>query len=221
MLLIFSNQETLDVGLMETRASNLITIEFDKSESGLFEFKVSQDFPAEAPLYSELEIEVLDEHYDHMYSFYKDLWQEVHPNGEGGNAMYNDTRLEFQVVLPETKRVHIRAFTALKEPITIAVSKRIAGIIYLKLFFWIFLVVSTILLIGMMKWGTPAEMIQRFKKSKSIKHNKGLKLYTLGLLLLIIGISLLSIYYVGYPHGGGQSTTPSIFFGTDNVNYLG
>ena len=218
---IFASERPVASGSIEFKGENYTELTFGNPEGGLFHFELNQLFPPISPTYSELEIEILDEHYDHLYSVYKDLWQELHPNEDDLLTTYSDTKMSFQVVLPESKKIHIRAFTGLGEPIIVNVYKKTGGYFYAKFFMWIFLVVTALMVLGSAKLGDPFTMIYYVRKSKGLRNNRMLKRCVLIAFVFIGLILTLCLTRTGYAHGGEDTTTPSFFYGTEGVNYLG
>jgi len=219
--LIFTQaNDFVGIGQIDFLDGAYVPIETPEGE-GLYSFNVRQNFPPHAPVYSELEIEVLDEHKAHLYSVYKDLWQEDHPNGEGGISQYRDVVMDFKVAVPENRRLYVRAFTNLKTPIDVTVRKQRSGSLYFWYAFFASGAFSVIFIVGYRNWGTPFEMIKRVKKSKSIWKNKGFIRFSIVLLGGVIFLLVLSFRYTGYAQGGDRTQTPSFFFSNEEVIYLG
>ena len=81
-------------------------------DNGIYTFELTQNFPRHsAPLYSELEIEVLNEDYDHAYSVYKDLWQEIHPNDRGTSSIYRDLKIYFELNIKKAGKYYLRGIS--------------------------------------------------------------------------------------------------------------
>lgn len=187
--------------------------------NSVYEFQLKQLFsPGIAPVYSELEIEILDKNYDHVYSFYKDLWQERHPGESGGLKIYNDLEMTFQLEFPEKGTYMIKAIShnGNKGEIIGNYARVYLGNLYLLTFTIIISVFGGILLLLNKLVGTPWQMLETLKKGTDTKKRAVIFASVLGLILLAIITINLTNY--GYPKPG-QIPTP--FFGSDQIIYLG
>lgn len=193
-------------------------IEIAKANS-VYEFQLKQLFPyGTAPVYSELEIEILDKNYDHVYSFYKDLWQERHPDESGGLKIYNDLEMTFQLEFPEKGTYMVRAISHNGNTTEVIgkVARVYIGNLYLLTFTIIISVFGGILLLLNKLVGTPWQMLETLKKGTDTKKRAVIFASVLGVIFLAIIIINLTNY--GYPKPG-QIPTP--FFGSDQIIYLG
>lgn len=194
------------------------------SANAVYQFEVFQAFPvAEAPLYSELEIEILDKNWDHVYSVYKSLWQEKHPNGEGGRSIYSDLKMEFEIELPEAGAYYIRPIShnGNNNLVKTKVKKTFIGGIYFPYYGIFFGVLSILLIVGSQKWGTPSMMYGVLPKLRSWKDNRFFKLGAVFCILLFIGSWAAAIAHYGYAAGGEEIILPTYFYQTNTVIYLG
>lgn len=220
--LFFSGTHLVDTTNCNVASGDLGIVEVPDGGE-VYNFEVSQVFPAtEAPLYSELEIEILDSKMDHMYSVYKDLWQERHSNGEGGRSIYSDLRMEFEIELPEKGTYFIRPipYNDNLGYINVRVSKRRFGNIYFKYYAITFGILSFILLIGSGLWGDVTEMWSEMIKKKTYK-NRQSQLFAGALLAIFIGIFIINISHYGYAKAGEETRLPTWFYSNGDVYYLG
>jgi hypothetical protein len=216
------------------RSSEVATVAVDFNKAGmakidipesnaLYKFDVSQDFAGTAPLYSELEIEILDKNWDHVYSVYHDLWQESHPNGERGNSIYSDLEMNFEIVLPEAGEYYIRPISHNGNlgQVRAKVFKTFIGGIYMPYYAIFFGVLSLLLLLGSQKWGSPSMMYNMLPKLRSWKDNSLFKIAALFCIILFIGSWAAAIFHYGYAAGGDETILPTYFYRTNTVIYLG
>jgi len=199
---------------------------FEATQGGaIYAFTARQTFPKyDAPLYSELELEIIDAEYGHVYSVYKDLWQERHPNGEGGRSIYRDLTMSFEVELPKSGTYYIRAipYNNNEGKVDVSIRKRMSGNIYFKYYAISSGIISFILLLGGGAWGSPSEMLQEFQKKKLYKKNVVFERTAAIAIVLFVGILIINITHHGYAKGGENNThLPTIFYAKDGVNYLG
>jgi hypothetical protein len=192
-------------------------------DKGLYQFQVEQIFEGKTPLYSELEIEIVNDKMEHVYSFYKDLWQERHSNGEGGTSVYKDLKMTFEIQLPKKGQYYIRAipYNDNEGQVIIEVYQRIAGNIYFGYLAIFFLIISILLLFGANGWGTPEEMWREMKERKTYKNNPQFRKACIVSGLFIVGILIINITNYGYAKAGEENRTPTWFYRTGSVYYLG
>jgi len=197
----FVTNRTYEVDKVATNnKSNLLKFDIE-SANRLYLFNITQAFPAGTnPLYSELEIEILDSELDHIYSVYKDLWQERHSNGDGGWCIYKDLSLEFELVLPEAGTYYIRPISHNnnKSPIRASIHKVLIGGIYMPYYAILFGAASLILLFGNSTWGSPSEMMAVLPKLRSWKDNNSFKLFALACFLIVSMCCITAIPHYGY-----------------------
>ncbi len=194
------------------------------NDEGLYRFESYQVFSAGvAPLYSELEIEILDENWDHVYSFYKDLWQERYSNGEGGNPIYHDREMAFEVELPKAGIYYIRPISHNNNlgDVNLTVYSRSGGSMYFSYYSIIFGALSAILILGSGAWGNPFDMYYALPKIMNWKRNKLFKRIALTCIIIFAGTWFAAVTHYGYPAGGDETVLPTFFYRTNNVTYLG
>ena len=200
-------------------------ISFEAPTGGaIYHFDLKQDFSAgKSPLYSELEIEIIDANLDHIYTVYKDLWLESHPNGEGGIGVYKDLAIRFDVELPEAGIYYLRGISHNNNEALISgnIFKKTAGSLYFGFYALIFGILSLILMLGFQKWGSPVMMIEVWPKLMSWKENTGFLRATTLVIFLFIGTWIISITHYGYAAGGDEIVLPTYFYKTNTVIYLG
>lgn len=198
---------------------------FEASSAGaIYHFDLKQDFSgSKPPLYSELEIEIIDANLDHVYTVYKDLWLESHPNGDGGIGVYKDLNISFDVELPEAGIYHIRGISHNNNEALISgnIFKKTAGSMYFGFYSLIFGILSLILIIGSQKWGSPFMMYAALPKLRSWKENRAFLRTSSLIILLFIGTWIISITHYGYAAGGDEIVLPTYFYKTNAVIYLG
>ena len=195
-----------------------------RSAGGLYRFELSQIFSSKTPLYSELEIEILDANYDHVYSIYKDLWQEKHSNGDGGRKTYSDKQLAFELELENAGTYFIRGVSHnnyITGKINCTVLHKTMGSLYFRTYTIAFAILAVLLIMGKSAWGNPVQMLSSISKAKSLKKNKLFWRVFLGLGILFVTCLIISLTHYGYASGGGKSILPTYFYGTDSVIYLG
>ncbi len=190
----------------------------------LYRFEINQDLPGgKAPLYSELEIEILDENWDHVYSVYKNLWQEWHPNGEGRRSIYRDSKMEFEIELPKAGAYYIRPIShnGNNSRVRTEVLQIFIGGIYLPYYGMFFGALSVLLLLGSQVWGTPSMMYGVLPKLRSWMDNSLFKLAAFFCIVLFIGSWVAAFAHYGYAAGGNETILPTYFYRTNTVIYLG
>ena len=193
------------------------------TQAGLYHFEAYQNFSSKTPQFSELELEIIDEDYNHVYSVYKDLWQEKYPTGNGGRLTYKDLKVKFDLELNKPGLYYLRTVSHNNNssPITCKVKKKIAGSLYFGFYAIICLVLCAILIIGSAAWGTPAMMMRSLKKSRPIKSNK-LFINVARITMSIYALCLIfRIIYYGYQSTGQDSSLPTQFLSKDKTIYLG
>lgn len=200
-------------------------ISFETPTGGaIYHFDLKQDFSgSKPPLYSELEIEIIDANLDHVYTVYKDLWLESHPNGEGGIGVYKDLNISFDVELPEAGIYYIRGISHNNNEALVSgnIFKKTAGSMYFGFYSLLFGILSLILIIGYQKWGSPILMIEILPKLRSWKENTGFLRTATLVIFLFIGTWIISITHYGYAAGGDEIVLPTYFYKTNTVIYLG
>lgn len=222
-LIIFSGKTKVDKTSFAIEKGEVGSFEVSNAGS-IYSFEVSQAFPSnQAPLYSELEIEIVDENMNHMYSFYKDLWQEKHPNGEGGTGIYRDLKMTFEVELPKAGIYYLRGipYNNNEGVISARVYEKFTGNIYFQYYAIVFGVISILLLVGSGAWGNPGEMIEALKRGRSIKHNKPFKYAVVIAGLIVVGTIVINLTHYGYAKAGDETRLPTYFYKKQNVDYLG
>lgn len=206
---------------METNHMTKIKVPEDKT---LYWFDLTQNFSSTpVPLYSELEVEILDENYDHVYSVYKDLWQERHSDGEGGSQVYSDTRIQFEVELPKAGEYYVRIFSYNKNYGSIigTVAKHNSGGLYFGFFAILFGTISVIFIFGAESWGSPFTMIGALSKIKDIRKNRLFLIFFVTFCVIYSASLIIAITHYGYAAGGDKTVLPSFFHLKHSVIYLG
>jgi hypothetical protein len=206
---------------METSHMTKIAVPEDKA---LYWFDLTQNFSnAQPPIYSELEVEILDENYDHVYSVYKDLWQERHSDGEGGSQVYSDTRIQFEVELPKAGDYYVRIFSYNKNYGSIigTISKHNSGGLYFGFFAILFGTISVIFFFGAEAWGSPFTMYRALSKIKNIRKNRLFFIFLTTFCVIYVISLIVAITHYGYAAGGDKTILPSFFHLKHSVIYLG
>jgi hypothetical protein len=205
---------------MESSHMNKISVPKDKS---LYWFDLTQNFSSTVPLYSELEVEILDENYDHVYSVYKDLWQELHSDGDGGSQVYSDTRIQFEVELPKAGDYYVRIFSYNKNYGSVigTVAKHNSGGLYFGFFAILFGALSLTFLLGAPHWGSPSMMFRALSKIKDIRKNRLFLIFMVSFCVIYVISLIIAITHYGYAAGGDKTMLPSFFHLKHNVIYLG
>lgn len=220
--IIFSFKTHVGVADVAIKEGEKGKIEIPKA-GAIYQFQIEQIFTSETPLYSELEIEIVNYQQEHVYSFYKDLWQERHSNGEGGQSVYRDLKMEFELELPEAGTYYIRGipYNDNEGKILVDVKKRLAGNIYLGFFAILYGILSIVLLFSSEIWGTPTEMWQEMIERGTHKNNKQLRNMLIGLTAFVLLNITINITHYGYAKAGDVKYTPTWFYPTNSVFYLG
>ncbi len=220
---ITTNTSLITNGSANFRKGQVISFE-TPTGGAIYHFELKQDFSgSKSPLYSELEIEIIDANLDHVYTVYKDLWLESHPNGEGGIGVYKDFDITFDVELPEAGTYYLRGISHNNNETLVSGSifKKTAGSMYFGFYSLIFGILSLILIIGSQKWGSPILMIEILPKLRSWRENYlFLRAATL-VIFLFIGTWIISITHYGYAAAGDEIVLPTYFYKTNSVIYLG
>ncbi len=188
----------------------------------LYTFQLHQALES-APAYSELQLEILDEHMAHVYSVYKDLWREVHPNGEGGTSVYQDNEVEFTIELEKAGTYFLRttSFNDANGEIRGFLYKKHGGRLYFLFYTIIFGVLALVIILGSGYWGSVGEIIGELSNIRSIRHNH-LFLASAGLVgIIYLSCIVISFTHYGYAKAGEEAVRPTRFYKTDNVIYIG
>jgi hypothetical protein len=168
-------------------------------------------------IYSALEIEFLDQDYNHVYSVFKDLWVEEHYSKE-----YSDTKIEFQIEFQNAGQYFVRTKNHNNNNGPITIETYIAhGNLYFAKYLIFFIVLNVILFFGNSYWGTTTMLYNAFKKVKSIKHNSNFLIISSIVIIIFLGCIFISYTHYGYPHSGDEIRLPTYFFTTKDVHYLG
>ena len=194
------------------------------ADNGLYKFNIKQNLPTDkAPLYSELEIEILDENFDHVYSVYKDLWQELYQDENYRTKLYSDLNVEFKLELQKAGIYHIRTISHNNNYglFTANVSKMVFGGMYFPFYSILFGVLSVLLFFASPNLGSPSDMLAVLPKLRSWKQNRAFH-YALGVaLVLFIGCWVAAFNNYGFASGGDKTVLPTYFFRNNAVTYLG
>lgn len=219
---LFAQRESkISVSSIKPHENQLAKFEAGRANY-IYKFNISQALtPNVSPVYSELEIEILDENYLHVYSVYKDLWQERYLNDEGRNQLYSDKKMEFEVELPKKGTYYIRPITGNESEIGIQVYQKPLGELYFFYYMILFFVLSVIILFGGGFWGMPPNMYKSLKKIRNIKKNKAFLYFTAGVILLFVSAWFVAITHYGYAQGGDKTVLPTLFYYDGKVTYLG
>jgi len=169
------------------------------------------------PIYSELEIEILDKDYNHVYSVYKNLWLEYHEGYE-----YKDTQMDFQISFEKAGQYFIRAINHNNNngPITMNIYNTKPSLYFFN-YFIIFIILNVILFFGNSYWGTTTVLFKALKKIKSIKHNTKFLITASLVCLIFTSCVVISISHYGYASTGDEIRLPNKFFVTNGIIYLG
>jgi hypothetical protein len=207
---------------LKSRAEGRIYI--DKANK-IYQFNAVQSFIGpETPQYSELEIELLDENYKHVYSVFKNIWMERHPNGEGGSSTYSDLKMNFEIELDRKGNYFLRAIShnGNLSPVNVSVEKRsLGGGLYIGFYAILFLSLSVLIFFGKDYWGNPRELLEAFPDFSELKKNKLFLIVFSAVSLLFVSCIVFGITHYGYASGGDETILPTKFIGTNELIYLG
>lgn len=199
-------------------------IQIDQANK-IYQFDAVQSFTGqETPQYSELEIELLDENHKHVYSVYKNLWMERHPNGEGGSSTYSDLKMNFEIELDQKGSYFLRAIShnGNLSPVHISIEKRsLGGGLYIGFYAILFLSLSILIFFGKDYWGNAGKLLEAFPDLSEIKKNKMFLLVFSAVSLLFVSCIIFGITHYGYASGGEETILPTKFIGTNELIYLG
>lgn len=179
--------------------------------------KRSSFYSSNQSIYSELEIEILDENYNHMYTVYKNLWVEYYSGVE-----YSDTKLEFEIEIEKAGQYFLKVVSHNKNngPIRFE-SYKTHGSMYFFNYLIFFIILNVILFFGNSYWGTTTMLFNALKKVKSIKNNSKFLIISSLVIILYLGCIVISFTHYGYPSTGDEIRLPTYFFDTKDVLYLG
>ncbi|MCH2225519.1 MAG: hypothetical protein MK066_12180 [Crocinitomicaceae bacterium] len=191
----------------------------------IYEFNVNQTLEgAEIPEYSELEIEILDENSEHIYSVYKNLWEEMHPNDEGYTRIYSDFEVNFELDFQKGGDYYLRAVSHnsnLGRIMCSVKAKKFGGHLYFGFYAIVFGAFSLGIILGRDSWGSPSQLMNALPKINQLKSNK-LFLVLAGVSTCIFVVSVvISMTHYGYASAGEQNIAPSCFYSKGEVIYLG
>lgn len=189
------------------------------SDNTLYIFEAFQAFSNQVPSYSELEIELLDENLNHVYTVYKNLWQEKHDNGDGGMSTYSDKILKFEISLQKAGTYHLRAtsYNDNNTKVSLNLYKTRGSMYFLTLFF-VFAILLVVILISFDQITGIQAIIPAFKKTKI---TKTFIIAVIIVIFVFISCVVISNTHYGYPHSGDEIRLPTYFFSTNDVIYLG
>lgn len=198
---------------------------FTVPEGGaIIKFSSVQSFASNrTPLYSELELQIIDKNYGHVYSVYKDLWQELHPNGEGGNSVYHDWSLDFEIAIHKGGDYYIRpiSYNNNEYMVRTAVYSKSFGSLYITYGLLTFGILSILLLVLYQYIGSYRDHINIVKEVRTLFLTKK-ALIAFGIAFILFGSSwYAAINYSGYASFGEDTYLPSTFYNKHNVIYLG
>jgi len=189
------------------------------NENTIYVFNLEQEFTSSVPSYSELEIELLDENFNHVYSVYKDLWKESHTNDDGGKSIYSDKILEFELDLKHSGLYYIRptSHNNHNTGLTLNLYKK-RGSLYYLFFTLLFGAILSIILISI-DWA-----LNMHSLLLALRRTKITQTFILAINIVIfvfISCVVISYTHYGYPHSGDEIRLPTQFFSTNDVIYLG
>ncbi|MCJ8289785.1 MAG: hypothetical protein HRT58_04495 [Crocinitomicaceae bacterium] len=191
----------------------------------IYQFDIVQSFfGGILPQYSELEIELLDEDHKHVYSVYKNLWMEQHPNGNGGYSVYNDLKMNFNLEFKKKGTYFVRAIAHNGNlgPVKVSIEKRtLGGGLYIWFYAIVFLVLSAVVYFGKNYWGNPSKLLEAFPSFAELKSNKKFLIVFSIVTALFVTCVVFGITHYGYASCGDGTILPTKFIGTDNLIYLG
>lgn len=225
LMWLFSRAETDITSLrIESNGSSMQKITLP-NRNKIYDFKMEQFFDSySVPQYSELEVELLDAQFGHVYTFYKDLWQEYHPNDEGGSSLYSDKEMNFELAIEKKGTYYLRVVShnGNTGPIAVKiVSRTFGGGMYYGFYALFFAGLSLITYLGKDLWGTPLQLLEAIPDVKELKTNKSFVFCLFIALSLFIGCIIINVSHYGYASGGDERVIPTYFFNTNNVIYIG
>lgn len=191
----------------------------------IYQFDATQSFLGNGtPQYSELEIELLDKDHKHVYSVYKNLWKELHPNGNGGYSVYTDLKMSFDLEFKKKGTYFVRAIahSGNVSPVKVSIAKRsLGGGLYIWFYAIIFLVLSLIVFFGKDYWGNPKSLLAAFPNFSELKSNKRFLIVFSAVSLLFVSCVVIGITHYGYASCGDETILPTKFLDTNELIYLG
>jgi hypothetical protein len=189
----------------------------------LYRFQLKQVFSEkDIGVFSELEVELLDQNYNHVYSVYKDLWQERHHDGEA-YQIYKDLAINFELELPEAGTYYLRTISHNNIPFPVqgVYYKKTSGSLYYMYYMWLCLGLLVIMLLGQKIWGTPKQIVQALSKIRSVRKNKLFWGTAICFATFYIGCLVISIGHYGYAAAGDKVIVPTTLIDKENVIYIG
>lgn len=215
--------------LVSTTSLNLSERAVDKIEipeaNKIYQFDVAQSFLGNVtPQYSELEIELLDQDHKHVYSVYKDLWMERHPDGNYGYATYSDLKMSFDLEFKKKGTYFVRAIAhnGNISPVKVSIAKRsLGGGLYIWFYAIVFLVLSLTVFFGKDYWGNPKRLLAAFPDFSEFKSNKKFLIVFSAVSLLFVSCVVIGITHYGYASCGEETILPTKFLDTNKLIYLG
>ena len=191
----------------------------------IYQFDVTQSFLGNTvPQYSELEIELLDKDQKHVYSVYKNLWMENHPNGEGGLSTYSDLEMKFDLEIQKKGTYFLRAIahSGNLAPVVVSIKKRsLGGGLYIWIYALIFLVLSLLVFFGKDYWGNPQKLLEALPCVEDLKKNKMFLIVFSTVSFVFVACVVVGVTHYGYASCGDETILPTKFMSTDNLIYLG
>jgi hypothetical protein len=215
----FTSKNTLiDNTNLDVIKSQPTPIQIHKANT-IYVFKVRQALSSQVPSYSQMEIELLDENFNHIYTAYENLWQEKHDNDNGGKSVYSDKLLEFEIDLKYAGKYHIRttSYNDNKGKVSLNLYTK-NGSLYFKTFMYIFGVLFLLCFFLIMELDGISSIFKALHKTKITRT------FILAIIIVIfvfISCVVISNTHYGYPHSGDEIRLPTYFFSTNDVKYLG
>jgi hypothetical protein len=207
--------ETKNLDILESRP---ISIDIPKANT-IYIFEVTQLFTDETPTYSELEIEILDKNYNHIYTAYEDLWQESHDNGNGGWSIYSDRTIEFELELQYSGSYYIKTtnYNDNKTLVWVDLYTKKGSLYFMSMMLTFIILVAFLF--------TYIHQISGFYPIiNTLRETKITKTFILAVIIVnfvFISCVVISYTHYGYPHSGDEIRLPTYFFTTKDVHYLG
>ena len=220
--LITKSSVSIDTAVSKKLDNGLIPINIPQGNK-LYHFNIDQSFSNKTPEYSELEIELLDKNYNHIYSVGKNLWQEQYPGENGGLKLYHDRKIKFDLELKNKGIYYIRgiSYNGNNGGLRVEVHKKTSGSLYFGFYTIIFIILTVVLIIGSGTWGTPTMMFASLKKIKNLSNNRLFSNLLISFTILFIGAVIISISHYGYASSGEDANLPTYFLSKDKEIYLG